>query len=91
MKLRREAIGRDCQIRLAGCTGGPCCLCHVRIQGISGMGMKAPDLLGAWGCAACHEKVDASGRGDVETQYDFLRGVMRTQAQLIREKGEPWA
>jgi len=62
-------------------------LCHVRIIGISGMGLKAPDLLGAWGCSDCHDVVDGRAQcalspDDVENA--FLRGVIRTQAELIR-------
>jgi len=55
------------------------------MSGISGMGMKSPDWLGAWGCAICHEKVDTTERGSVETQLDFARGVFRTQAILFDE------
>lgn len=88
--LRREAIGRQCQIRLPGCQTEPCCLCHYRVIGISGMGQKSPDLIGAWGCASCHEKVDRTHRGDPETQLDFARGVMRTQAALIAEGKVNW-
>lgn len=85
MNLRRQAKGRGCQVRL------PCCnfnsettvLCHVRLPGISGMGFKAPDLLGAWACSACHAFCDTNA--DDATQRAFLEGVMRTQAQLIRE------
>jgi hypothetical protein len=54
------------------------------------MGMKAPDLLGAWGCASCHAKVDTSERDDDGTQLDFARAVFRTQAQLIREGKVSW-
>lgn len=88
--LRREAIGRDCQIRLEGCTGGPCCLAHWRQVGISGGGLKAPDLIGAWACNACHGKVDSTSRGDDAVQLDFARAVFRTQAELIREGIVEW-
>jgi hypothetical protein len=88
--LRAEAAGRTCQIRLEGCTGEPVCLCHVRLSGISGMGLKAPDLLGAHGCASCHEKVDSTERHNLQTQFDFLCAVLRTQAQLIREGKVTW-
>jgi hypothetical protein len=85
VNLRRQAKGRGCQVRL------PCCnfnsettvLAHVRLPGISGMGLKSPDLLGAWACSACHEYVDR--HHDDETQRAFYEGVLRTQAQLIRE------
>lgn len=88
--LRREAIDRTCQIRLEGCTGSPCCLCHWRQIGISGGGLKSPDILGAWGCASCHDKVDSSERGNDETQMDFARGVMRTIYQLWKEGKVKW-
>jgi hypothetical protein len=55
------------------------------------MGMKSPDLFGAWGCSACHGKVDTIGRGDVETQLDFAKAVFRTQFQLWREGKITWA
>ena len=81
--LRREAIDRECQIRLPGCEGAPCCLCHFRMSGISGMGMKSPDAIGAWACSACHSYVDT--RHDAETKLALAEGVFRTLAQLIRE------
>jgi hypothetical protein len=84
MNLRREAIDRVCQIRLEGCEGGPCCLCHWRQLDISGMGMKSPDQLGAWGCGHCHAIVDTH-KADTAIQLDFAKAVFRTQAQLIRE------
>jgi len=84
-KQRREAIDRVCQIRLDGCNTQPCCLCHFRVMGISGIGMKSPDILGSWGCMSCHRKVDTTERGDVQTQLDFAKGVFRTIAILVDE------
>ena len=84
MNLRQEAIGRECQIRLEGCNVEPCCLCHFRLIGISGMGIKPPDQIGAWGCANCHRIVDSYK--DPQTQLDFAHGVFRTQAILIKEQ-----
>jgi hypothetical protein len=86
MNLRRQAIGRECQIRLPGCLTEPCCLAHWRQIGISGMGMKSPDWLGAWACDACHTKVDSTLRHDTATQLDFARAVFRTLAILDREE-----
>ena len=83
MNLRREAIGRECTIRLEGCLTSPVCLCHFRMIGISGMGMKSPDWLGAWGCDNCHKIVD--GTHDPEIQLDFAKAVFRTQYILHRE------
>lgn len=84
--LRREAIDRECQIRLSGCQSGPCCLCHWRQIGISGGGLKAPDFIGAWGCASCHDLVDRIERESAEVQLDFARAIFRTQHQLWKEE-----
>lgn len=81
--LRKYAAHRECMIRLPGCTTEPTCLCHWRQSGISGLGMKSPDVLGAWGCAHCHEIVDRIGRGDPEIQLDFARAVFRTINELV--------
>jgi hypothetical protein len=54
------------------------------------MGMKSPDLLGAWACDACHKQVDTAKRGDTETQLDFAKAVFRTQAILISEGVLTW-
>lgn len=58
-------------------------LAHYRLVGISGMGMKSPDMIGAWACSACHAYAD-SHRDDA-TARAFLEGVLRTQARLIKE------
>jgi hypothetical protein len=83
--VRRDAIDRECQIRLEGCTGGPCCRCHFRMSGISGMGMKSPDWLSAWGCAHCHAIVDSLDRDDYRTRLDFALAVFRTLYIADRE------
>lgn len=84
--LRREAIGRECQIRLPGCQTEPCCLAHWRQMGISGAGLKCPDQIGAWSCGPCHTKVDTEERGNIEVQLDFARAIFATQAKLIDEE-----
>jgi len=84
--LRKLAKGQTCQVRLAGvCNHNPetVVLAHFRIAGISGMGMKSPDLLGAWCCSSCHAAVDSSK--DIQTQLDFAKGVLRTIAALIED------
>jgi len=83
--LRREAQGKPCQVRYEGiCNGDPqtTVLAHVRVIGVSGMGMKAPDLLGVWACSACHAHADT--HKDAESERDFLRGLVRTLAELNR-------
>jgi hypothetical protein len=86
MNLRNAARGRDCTIRLPNCcnfntetTVGA----HFRMAGVSGMGIKSPDILIAWACSACHQKVDTD-KSD-ETQLAFAKGVFRTIEFLWRE------
>ena len=84
--LRKLARGRDCMVRLAGvCNFDPATtvLAHYRMAGISGMGMKSPDVIGAWACSACHSYVDS--HKDDATARAFMEGVLRTQARLIKE------
>ena len=63
-------------------------LAHYRLAGVSGMGMKSPDIIGAWACSACHDAIDRRAHTDLER--DFVRlahldGMVRTIAQLVRE------
>lgn len=89
--LRKLAQGKPCQIRLTGVCNHDAkttVLAHVRLTGISGMGIKAPDLLGAWACSSCHAYVDRYH--DKSTKADFYEGVMRTQAALIKKGMLKW-
>lgn len=89
MNLRKLARGQSCYVRLPGCLPDTetVVLAHVRIIGISGMGMKAPDLLACPACFRCHELIDSRQhmanltRDDVQLAH--LRGVMRWQARLL--------
>lgn len=60
-------------------------LAHVRLIGISGMGLKSPDLLGAWSCSACHEYVDSKGGDPYLRRLMLLEGMARTQAELLKQ------
>mgnify|MGYP000946415346 CR=1 FL=1 len=90
VKLRDAARGMPCQVRLPSiCNGDDATtvLAHVRLAGITGVGMKAPDLLGSWACSSCHDAIDRRAHTDLDR--DFLRlahyeGVMRTINELIR-------
>ncbi len=85
MNLRKLARDRPCMVRLECCNGNPetVVLAHFRLSGISGIGIKPPDLIGAWACSACHSFVDT--RKDAATQLSFAHGVLRTQYQLLKE------
>lgn len=91
--LRKLARGRECEIRVPGrCNrdSSTVVLCHCRMSGMSGMSIKAPDWLGAFGCFNCHQIVDGQAGGWVEYPQwyrDLLLadGVMRTLSILIDE------
>ena len=96
MNLRKEAEGRDCQIRLPGiCKNdrNTVVLCHLHKPSISGgMGLKADDILGAHGCNACHDVCDGrnlSGdqhgyTGD-QIEIGFYLAILKTQKILLDE------
>lgn len=89
--LRKLAEGKPCLIRVPGyCNGNwlTTVLCHLRMIGISGGGMKSPDVLGAHGCGSCHDVVD--GKTKTEFTYDerrlmLLEGIARTQDWYVSE------
>lgn len=96
VNLRTEAAHRECQIRIPGiCRSHPddCVLCHAQTPaGIRGMGQKAPDLIAAWGCSACHNEYDRRTR-HVDADFArmcFYEGVLRTQQILIAEGKIKW-
>ena len=84
---RKAAQGKDCMIRAPGvCNGDPATvvLCHYRIGGYDGMGLKPDDSIAAWGCSACHALVDSRTERPDDVTYAEVRlmhaeGVMRTQ------------
>lgn len=94
MNIRNSARGRDCTVRLPGCNGDPATtvLAHYRLAGTCGIGIKPPDVNGAFACSYCHDVCD----GRIHTAHDreFVRlahaeGVMRTNAILAAE-GYQW-
>jgi len=92
MSLRKEAKGRGCMVRLPGVcnfNSETVVLAHIRLAGVSGMGMKSPDLLGAWACNACHDEIDGrthkSGLSRDELRLAHYDGMARTIVQLEKE------
>ena len=91
MNLRKAARGQPCLIRLPCCSGDPetTVLCHYRLAGFSGMGMKSPDEFGAFGCDRCHAVVDGRAKLEgwtrAEIRLAHAEAVMRTQ-ELLRRK-----
>ena len=85
--LRKSARGQECQIRIPGvCNFNPetTVLCH---WPDGGMATKSPDVIGAYGCSACHDAVDRRTHKDLERDFVrlcFAEGIMRTLALWVR-------
>ena len=63
-RLRVEAKGEDCMIRLPGtCNFDPETTVLAHIRRGAGMGRKPTDLCGVYACSACHDVID--GRSNV--------------------------
>ena len=87
INLRKEAEGRECQVRMiGGCNRDDMTvvLAHLRMAGITGVAQKAPDILGAWACSECHRLADQHS-GDDQILMAFYEGIFRTIYELIKE------
>ena len=84
--LRDSARGQNCTLRLNGCLYDPetVVLAHLPC-GQKGVGMKSPDVLAIFCCAACHNFLDGANRWDIHAR-DYLRALAETQMVWI-EKG----
>lgn len=88
-KIRKSARNEVCQIRIPyACNHSPdtVVLCHL---GGAGMGMKANDAHGAYGCSGCHDAIDHRVKTDFsadDLKIMFYDGMVRTQLILI-DKG----
>ena len=92
MSLRKEARGRGCTVRIPGVcnfNSETVVLAHIRVAGVSGMGLKSPDLLGAWACSNCHDEIDGRthtrGLSRDELRLAHYDGMARTIMQLHKE------
>lgn len=87
--LTQLARGKPCMIRLPGICNRDSTttvFCHVRITGLSGAGLKAPDLFGSFGCSACHAVVDGQVPSDLTYEarrLALLEGMVWTLAWFI--------
>ena len=92
-----SARGEQCQIRIPGvCSGNPETVvwCHANGSAAGkGIGMKSHDLLGAYGCANCHDEFDRrntkafrAGHSRKDVELWFWQGHARSILLLI-EKG----
>lgn len=95
--ITESARGEECQIRLIGiCNRDPATTvwCHANGSAAGkGIGMKSHDLLGAYGCSACHDAYDRRQFMTARPNYSreqvelsFWQGHARSVLLLI-EKG----
>ena len=93
--LRQLARGRPCLVRIPNvCNGDPetTVLAHYRLIGISGIGLKSPDLIAAWCCSSCHAYIDTPQPEELgaRIRLAFANGVFRTINQLVKEGHVRW-
>ncbi len=91
--LRKEAKGRECQVRIAKkCSGRETTiLAHINKKSLvgAGIGMKPPDIFGSHCCAACHDILDGRNTATLhpwwELEIAMYEGMIRTQNILLAE------
>lgn len=92
-KITQSARGMDCRIRIptvCNHDNSTTVWCHANGSAAGkGIGMKSHDLLGAYGCSACHDVVDHRATSPFsrdEVKLMFYEGHQRSLIILI-EKG----
>lgn len=82
--LRDSARLQRCTLRFPGCNYNPetTVLAHVPC-GMRGMGIKGPDNIAVFSCAACHDVLDRSGNAAIDWQQ-VVRAIAETQTEWIR-------
>jgi hypothetical protein len=93
-KITESARGEECQIRIPGwCNGNRETTVWAHANGSAagkGIGMKADDLLGAYGCSNCHDIYDRrrptpQGMTREEVELCFWEGHARSLVMLIKK------
>lgn len=90
-KLTALCRGQPCYIRLEGICGDPETVvpAHLRLTGVSGMGMKAPDIFACPACMHCHDAADRRRFTHLDRDYVQLahyQGVIRWQNELYKRE-----
>ncbi|GGA45845.1 nuclease domain-containing protein [Pelagibacterium lentulum] len=85
--ILKHARGQNCTLRLPGtCNGNPetVVFCHLNGGAAGkGMGVKAHDSLGFFGCSDCHRAYDQQ-RGRADLALEVLDAVCETHVLLVR-------
>ena len=83
--IRQAANGEACTICLA--QDGTVVFCHLNESFAGkGLGLKADDIAGFFGCHGCHKQYDTQGSPIAEDHWTIMRAMYRTWVRLI-EKG----
>jgi hypothetical protein len=91
-KLTALCRGQPCYIRLPEiCNSTPenSSPAHLRLIGVSGMGLKAPDIFVCPACPNCHDAVDRRRYIELDRDYAQLahyQAVMRWQYELYKRE-----
>jgi len=91
MNLRNHARDQPCMVRVPEvCNGNQqtTVLAHYRLSGVSGMGVKSPDVIGAWACSACHAWIDTNHSDEAKVMH--LEGMVRTINALVKGNYLKW-
>ena len=88
-KYTESARGQERQVRIPRvCNGDSDTVVFAHVGG-AGMGIKHPNIIGAYACSDCHAHVDGRATNNVysydELQYMLLEGMVRTLLIMIRE------
>jgi hypothetical protein len=82
-KIRKSARGEDCTINLPGvCNYNPETVvwCHSnRYEHGKGMGLKAKDEHGAYGCSECHATYDRQKNAQNTCPWTMLKKLLQWQ------------
>ena len=91
---RKSAKGQDCTLRLPGCYPGPdneqVQLCHLRMFGGGGTGLKPDDSEAVFGCTHCHDLIDGRTRliPELRETVSFLEHIAWALIRTIRAQRE---
>lgn len=88
-KITQSARGEDCTFEFPGCENKTetTVFCHMN-EGYAGkgLGQKADDFAGGYGCCHCHDVLDKRkdiGLKDSEIDWYMLRALYRTFRRLL--------
>lgn len=94
-KIRQSARGEQCTINLPGVCNfdaDTVCWCHSnRYEHGKGMGLKAKDEHGAYGCSECHATYDRQKKRPDHLSLDnveeaFTMAMVKSR-QILKDKG----